>query len=649
MPVVRMPVYADSVTIAGTNVMTELATKAPDADLHEAQGAFNGLSVKDPMLTLAVDDNGPYATVTASEGGALQYWFSGDKVNYPGTNVVRLTAGTTNVPSLNYICALPNGTLTNYTSYPYLTSGTSADARAIMFEVFLMDTNSIALGTGYALRSWTDNFANRRGLGRTSWIGERVRRLPAIWESGVQVSLASTNTSVTDNYIMSSVGVGWQMHSHTIPANTTRTSMWLLNASIGFRAITNLNDITMLPDGSSMFPSVGDCHAINIFAFVESGISPKSTRLMMQLSTGSYTSGSSATKLANCIADASSYDVTGVPVWMQGMTIRVARIVIRRDAGGRTYWVYDRRGQPLGTSGGGSSSSGESDPVFLAWLNGYTSSASELAKITQLGATPISNLSTGAVITVSPVSQKKVYDVSASVPITLFTNNLASLTLDGTTNYEWVTRINYTSTNALSTAWENRIEWINGTPDLTVTGRYEFAFSTSDGVTIQGRQTYPTVQPWTMYAFTAYGAGGNTLMGAGDTVNYFDFPSSLPLDSTKYRIITLSIGGSHSVSNTTVSAGYRVSGVDFAYDTYESTNKSSVALFTRTATFTLAFPPLSIISGGYAQYSDSSKFPLYTRPRFTRTITGDVIAISGLKERYMNELELKAYNAGWRP
>jgi hypothetical protein len=56
---------------------------------------------------------------------------------------------------------------------------------------------------------------------------------------------------------------------------------------------------------------------------------------------------------------------------MQGMTIRIARIVMRRDTSGRTYWIYDRRGQPLGTAGGGASSSGESDPVWGAEKAGY--------------------------------------------------------------------------------------------------------------------------------------------------------------------------------------------------------------------------------------------------------------------------------------
>jgi hypothetical protein len=367
MPVVRLPLYGDGSNLTG--ITAAQVGAATTSDLHYVEGGFNGLSVKDPIMTLGVDGSGPYATITASEGGDIQYWFGGDLVSYGSTNTVRLTAGTTNVPALNYICALEAGGLTNYTTYPYFP--TAGSSRAIMFEVFLMDTNSIVSGYGSAIRSWTENFANRRGLGRTSWIGERVRRLPAIWESGVQASLLATNSSVTDNYLTTSEGVGWQMHSHTIPAVTNRQAMWIINRTDGFRSITNLQDIVQDSSGSAVLAANGDCMAVNVAAFVESGVTPKKVNLMLILPTDDYAGAlPAATKLSECIADSSSYDQTGVPVWMQGMTIRIARIVIRRDsATQRTYWLYDRRGQPLGTAGGGSSSSGEGDPVYLAALN----------------------------------------------------------------------------------------------------------------------------------------------------------------------------------------------------------------------------------------------------------------------------------------
>jgi hypothetical protein len=519
---------------------------------------------------------------------------------------------------------------------------------------------------------------------------------------------------------------------------------------------------------------------------------------MMQLSTGSYTSGSSATKLANCIADASSYDVTGVPVWMQGMTIRIARIVIRRDSGGRTYWVYDRRGQPLGTSGGGSSSSGESDPVFLAWLNGYTSSASELVKtndtrylsaitnnnssavtlkntlnvdgsftgtssadhtvgylkiwndyseatignsgldnvlkfaftqnaagntvfngfsgiyfreqnntkfyydannlyisavaasfaktvtintnlvvtgsatvgtltasnvfvtaggvtnqvatIDQLGATPISTLSTGAVITVTPTPQKKIYDVSADVPITLFTNNIAGLNANGTTNYEWVTRINYTSTNALSTAWDGRIQWegLYGlTPDLTVTGRYEFAFSTSDGVTIQGRQTYPTVYPFShipafvnfvnpnSQSFLNYSEPLWIANGATNTTQLC-FPVQ-----NNYTILKLSMRGSDFTNSLNTITVKKV-----LYGSYETLTYQKD--FSAVGQTPWAYKPLNFMLH-FSGDVTTQVAPICFALTYYRNSSLNAVYAGVFLSRPANELEIKAYSGGWRP
>jgi hypothetical protein len=369
-PVVRLPVYADNFYGSGTGITGITAAQVGAAPTNAFLGLVNGLSVRDPTMTIGVDGTGPYATINPSPAGQIEYWFGNSLVQYGTSAVVRLTAGTTNTPTLNYVCALPNGTLTNYTSYPYLTSGTAADARAIMFEVFLIDTNSIAAGYGSVVRSWTDNVENRRGLGRVSWIGERVRRLPAIWESGCQATLLATNSSVATNYVLTASGIGWQMHSHTIPENTNATAMMIINDANGFRTITNLQEITRDSSGALALESNGDCMGVNVMLFVESGITPRKASIMLVLPSDDYNGATPAsTKLANCIADSSSYDGTGVPVWMQGMSIRLARLVIRRDsATARTYWVYDRRGQPLGTAGGGASSSGESDPVYGANL-----------------------------------------------------------------------------------------------------------------------------------------------------------------------------------------------------------------------------------------------------------------------------------------
>jgi hypothetical protein len=136
------------------------------------------------------------------------------------------------------------------------------------------------------------------------------------------------------------------------------------------------------------------------------------------------------------------------------------------------------------------------------------------------------------VITVTPDTSKKVYQVAAEQPFTL-TNNLATLAANCTTNFEWDVEINYTVTNALSTVWDSRIEWVglySSTPDLTVTGKYRFAFETACGTKIIGRQVYPTVYEWRELKYTAADQSSLALNGVSCVIG--SPPASLTTAST---------------------------------------------------------------------------------------------------------------------
>jgi hypothetical protein len=256
------------------------------------------------------------------------------------------------------------------------------------------------------------------------------------------------------------------------------------------------------------------------------------------------------------------------------------------------------------------------------------------------------------VITVTPTYQRKIYDVDASVPITLFTNNLSSVALNGTTNIEWVTRINYTVTNALSTVWESRIEWINGTPDLTVTGRYEFAFSTSDGVKIQGRQVYPTVYNWTdvegrlLSASVATSPNGTTLISGANGTNGIDCAKTSYSSGDMFRFWFRG----DSITNCTLQYYCYIIhiGAYFGNTIEQSSVKSEISYGANTGYIQIA----SILPETDITTIPSDRRGAY----FSYRVGVRVIKTGGANLQYqnsyhrkMNELETSAYNAGWRP
>jgi hypothetical protein len=251
--------------------------------------------------------------------------------------------------------------------------------------------------------------------------------------------------------------------------------------------------------------------------------------------------------------------------------------------------------------------------------------------------TPISTLTTGAVVTVTPSQSRRIYQVEASVPITL-TNDLSQLGANCTTNYEWETWINYTVTNALSTVWDSRIQWAQQTPDLTVTGLYKFAFSTACGTNIQARQVYPTVYTYAPLPFaSAYGAiGGVSLLYAKANLSTTTATNALGIGapSSSARIVRTSAYGGITTNRVAISMGR---GAFYEVPT--------------TALYPFKF---------YAESAGTTVLKLFYQPPTTSLINADYmlffyeystsnVNIPYMESRQANELEVKAYNAGWRP
>jgi hypothetical protein len=250
------------------------------------------------------------------------------------------------------------------------------------------------------------------------------------------------------------------------------------------------------------------------------------------------------------------------------------------------------------------------------------------------------------VITVTPDTSKKVYQVNASVPFTL-TNNLATLAANCTTNYEWETWVNITATNALvSTVWDSRFDWVQGVPELTVTGLYKFAMSTACGTRIQARQTYPTV--YQLQSGWQYARNGNTPASpvffnepvTATTTNSYMVLGGLT-EMTKPSILSVDyfIYAVNGATNPlTIKMGYgQTAALPHANRVSITTNEFLTAGTTVRRSYYV--PALPKINAGYSvPYIEWNL--LNVGPRFLTT---------QFASRPANELEQAAYNAGWRP
>ena len=268
---------------------------------------------------------------------------------------------------------------------------------------------------------------------------------------------------------------------------------------------------------------------------------------------------------------------------------------------------------------------------------------------TPLAWTPISTLATGAVITVTPERSRKIYMVDAAIPVTI-TNDTATLGANCTTNYEWEVWVNVLTTNATIVTHDARTEWTglySATPEITCTGLHKYAFSTACGTKIQGRQVYPTVYQWVNNMITV-GASANTasysfspiasVMGVSGTNGYFYATTT---DPTKYYTVKFGLAFSTAAAKAVLCTfakteiSYGFSNIDLSYS-WINVEPSSATAGVDSPLF--VFPPATTVRAhngfGFVVTRSTNEGSVYIR----RFVT-----------RQANELEIKAYDAGWRP
>jgi hypothetical protein len=234
--------------------------------------------------------------------------------------------------------------------------------------------------------------------------------------------------------------------------------------------------------------------------------------------------------------------------------------------------------------------------------------------------------------TVAVTSTQSVYSVAVTGtgPVGIDWSGLA---LDGTGRAEVTLRLNVTEWGGTNVTFSPSLTF-DRTPEILVTGVWEFAASTIDGVTTRVRQTWPECYAWTHMVRMA---------GLADVVGtWVSFPGG---PATNYVYFNLPNTGLHYVHVRPITAANGLTGTLWLMPLHQGNAARDVSTAVATNSFTsvsnLTSLPLRAVMDGVSGVGVVGVFE--PSPYAINLRYKDVM------HRPLNALERAAYAAGWRP
>ena len=236
---------------------------------------------------------------------------------------------------------------------------------------------------------------------------------------------------------------------------------------------------------------------------------------------------------------------------------------------------------------------------------------------------------------VTVTSTQSVYSVSVTDagPVGI---DWSGLGLDGTGRAEITLRLNVADWAGTNVTFSPSLTF-DRTPEILVTGVWEFAASTIDGVTTRVSQTWPECCGWQPVVITA--AGVSLVVGA-----WWD----MPVAATNY-VYWQAVNHLAGLVRMQLRV-YNNYAVDVnLYSSYAEAGNTTFSALDVLDSKTISFPPIS--QGGYTvsiavpQPTTYMGVKIWVAP----VSVGTGIRISKLRYRDFDANERAAYEAGWRP
>lgn len=300
-----------------------------------------------------------------------------DCVTGAGTNGharVQLTAGTAEIPVLNFIYGETNGN-----TELDLVASTNLPVGGVAFAGYANTFDSVTtslIGAQPQQRFTNTLFRETQLKSVVGVIREKLRVMGVTYFNGINPSVNIITGTPTDQVCpQNTSGLTYQLWPQTFPDYSSGCpSLMVLNDPITpYRIVSGLEELTYDAEGNDFSAQQTTRIGFEIVGIQNSGTNTTSI-LGVLLPRGTYATDS------GCINDSNNLSVASVPFAFRFTSFRICRIPLKRTVtgGNATYVnliggtdVQDKRGAPFGAAGGagGTSQSSEFSDGLFKWFN----------------------------------------------------------------------------------------------------------------------------------------------------------------------------------------------------------------------------------------------------------------------------------------
>lgn len=324
---------------------------------------FHGMSGETINVDIAESGGVVTLSLDVTTGTDLTFFFTAGvivvDVSTPLT--IALTAGSDTVPQMNYVYVLATDptTLVKNTTPAWPTVEHSR-----IGKFWVQSAASVATDKIMMHQNTTQHMEDDNQRGHAAMTNERLRDLPAEWESGIAPTFSGSGTATVG--LSTTAGIVKQLHPQVVPLFADPVNIYVVNEpGTSLNKITNLHtEITQDSTGSSI--GNNKWFAL-VFYVVASKTDSGASKILCNLPGGTYNNAESAR------VDVNRFNNYGIDPNTEGKGALIHLLIIKKGAASSLIDATesrDLRGQTPGTAVAGVGAAGSpsfADSTFMVF------------------------------------------------------------------------------------------------------------------------------------------------------------------------------------------------------------------------------------------------------------------------------------------